>query len=127
MAIAGLSARLYVDHHVPHRLALELRQVGYDVVVAAAIGASRASDEQHLIWATSQGRVLLTFDAKDFLPLARRWEQEGQTHAGIIVSEPASILPLGVLLQRLLALLDRMSADDFVNQIRWLDATWIGE
>lgn len=62
MAVEGLSARLYFDHHVDPRLAIDLRRYGFDVTFAREVGKERATDEEHLRWATEQGRVVATFD-----------------------------------------------------------------
>jgi len=123
VAIAGLSARLYFDHHVPHRLAREVRRHRFDVVVAAEIGMDRASDPQHFARAVVEGRALVTFDVKDYLPLAARWAEEDRHHSGLIVSKAEATLSVGVLLRGPLAFLDRMSADDLIDQVRWLDAS----
>ena len=90
MAIPGLTARLYLDHHVHARLAIELRQRGFDAVTAYEAGLAEALDDDQLAFAAAQGRVVLTFDIADYVILARRWHAEGRTHAGIVVSEERS-------------------------------------
>ncbi|HEY7037112.1 MAG TPA: DUF5615 family PIN-like protein [Thermomicrobiales bacterium] len=121
MAIAGLSALLHFDHNVDPQFAEDLRRHDYDVTVAKDLGMERASDEEHLIWATDHGRVVFTYDAGDYRRIAARWFLEGRTHAGIIISVAPPRIGYGVVLRRLLALLEYMSADDLVDRVVWLD------
>lgn len=80
-------------------------------------------DEEHLQWATEHGRVVLTFDARDFRILDAQWRAQGRDHAGILLSIPPPQISYGELLRRLLAFLDTVSAEEMVNQVRWLDPT----
>ncbi|MGH2558101.1 MAG: DUF5615 family PIN-like protein [Thermomicrobiales bacterium] len=86
MAIAGLSAIVYLDHNVDPHLAVSLRSQGYDTVVAQEIGMDKASDEEHLRYASREGRILITHDLRDFARLAEAWCQRGESHAGIVLS-----------------------------------------
>ena len=124
MAIAGLSIRLYLDHNVHPWLADDVRTEGYDVVVARDLGHQRFEDEEHLRWASAAGRAVVTFDVKDYPVIARRWAAEARDHAGIILAVAPPVLPYGTLLRRLFALLDAITAEEMVNQVRWLDPTW---
>ena len=124
MAVAGLSARPYLDHNAHRRLARDLARHGFDAVVAADVGNERATDEEHLRWAAAEGRVLFTYDRGDFRRLGTEWARAGRDHAGIIISVAPPRLPYGTLLRRLLVLLDTLSADELVNRIEWLDARW---
>ena len=124
MAIAGLSIGLYLDHNAHPWLTRDLRPLGFRVTVAADVGNRRASDEEHLEWATEHGLVVFTFDVGDFRIIARRWAIQGRDHAGIILSEAPPRITYGLLLRRLLAFLDAVSAEEMVNQVRWLDASW---
>ena len=124
MAIAGLSARPYLDHHVHLQLARDLRRHQYDVIHASERGAERELDEEHLRWAAMDGRVIITFDVHDFPTLAERWFLDERQHAGILLSFPPPLVPYPILLRRLLSLLDQMSAEDLVNQVLWIDESW---
>jgi len=42
-------------------------------------------------------------------------------HCGIILSIPPPWITYGEFLRRLLAFLDRVTADDLVNRVRWLN------
>jgi predicted nuclease of predicted toxin-antitoxin system len=124
VAIEGLSIRSYLDHHVPDLFAVDLRRRGFDAIVARDVGNARASDEEHLTWATAHGRVVLTSDFDDYPPMADRWFFEGRDHTGIILLEQPTSVPYGRLLRRLLRLLDTLTADDMINRVEWLDWKW---
>ena len=124
MAVAGLSIRPYLDHNMDPRLATDLHRHGFDVTYAREVGNERATDEEHLTWATERGRTVVTFDRRDFRVLAEQWGEQGRDHAGIIFAVAPPRLTYGQILRRLLALLDAVSAEEMVNQVRWLDASW---
>ena len=128
MAIEGLSIRIYGDHNLDDRFAVDLRRDGFDMVLAREVGNQLLADEDHLVWATAHDRVILTHDLKDFVPLAREWARTGRRHAGIVLSpQPGEGIPYGVLLRRLFRLLDTLTADDMVNRVEWLDHRWSDE
>jgi predicted nuclease of predicted toxin-antitoxin system len=124
VAIAGLSIRSYFDHHVPEQFAIDLRRREFDALMAREVGNERASDEAHLDWATTHGRVVLTSDFDDYPILASKWFLEGREHAGIILLEQPRWTSYGELLRRLLRLLDTLTADDMINRVEWLDHRW---
>ena len=124
MAVAGLSIRPFFDHNVHTWFAPDLRRAGFDVVHAKEVGNDRASDEEHLLWATRQGRTVVTYDRDDFPILAQRWAEQGLDHAGIILAIAPPVISAGLVLRRLHAFLDTVSADEMVNQVRWLDGSW---
>ena len=124
MAVEGLSIGPYLDHNAHPWLARDLRPQGFSVTVAADVGNRLASDEEHHRWATERGLTVLTFDVKDYPNLAQRWAEQGRQHAGIIVAVAPPRITYGQLLRRLRAFLDAVSADEMVNQVRWLDASW---
>ncbi len=68
------------------RIGEPLRGRGHDVVALQVDDALNAlSDESVLALATDQGRVLVTRNARDFDPLARRWASRRRSHAGVIL------------------------------------------
>jgi PAS domain-containing protein len=50
-----------------------LRSRGIDVLTAADAGMIRRADEDHLHWATVQGRVLYSFNVADFHEIHTEW------------------------------------------------------
>ncbi len=60
--------RLYLDHDISYRLAEQLRTRGHDAVGAWEVGNAGLDDPAQLEYAASQGRVLVTCNARDFVP-----------------------------------------------------------
>ena len=110
-------ARLYLDEDVRPLLAVTLRDRGYDAISAIELEHIGMPDSEHFAFAASEGRALLTFNIRDFVPLASRAMAEGTPFAGLIVSDQ---LPFGELLRRVLRLLGQRDADDLRNMITWL-------
>lgn len=73
------------------------------------------SDETQLTFATLERRTIFTLNTRDFVQLHGEWLEKGQEHAGIVVSDQ---LQVGVVLRRLLKLLD---ARDSAEMCTWLE------
>lgn len=75
-----------------------------------------ASDEAQLLGATAQGRVIFTFNVRDFVALARRYPH----HGGIILAAQSSwrLADLAPALDRLLTETD---AGDWPGRVEWLN------
>jgi hypothetical protein len=110
-------ARLYLDEDVRPLLAITLRDRGYDVVSAIELEHIEMPDADHFGFAALEGRALLTFNIRDFVPLASKAMPEGKPFAGLIVSNQ---LPFGELLRRVLRLLGRCDAEGLRDNITWL-------
>ncbi len=67
-----LFVALYTDEDVTTDLAPALRWRGYMAQNAAEAGNAEMSDEAQLTSATEQRMAILTYNAQDFIPLARR-------------------------------------------------------
>lgn len=70
--------RLFIDQDV-YKITIEfLKKQGHDVVCAKEVGLSKAADEELLIWARSNKRVLITRD-KGFgaILFVQHFETEG--------------------------------------------------
>jgi len=111
---------LYTDEDVAADLAPALRRRGYTAQSTAEAGNLGVSDEVQLTYAAEQGMAILTYNAQDFIPLARAWYFAGREHAGIIISEQFSVRQFGELLGRVLRLLDSLTADEMYNQLVFL-------
>jgi hypothetical protein len=114
-----LFIRLYLDEDVHKRIASALRLRRFDAVSAHEVGRWGLRDAEQLTYAATEGRALFTYNTPDYLRLHLAWLQRGQEHYGIIVSDQ---LPIGETVRRLLNLLNRVTADEMRNQIRWLQA-----
>jgi hypothetical protein len=86
----------------------------------AEAGHAELSDEAQLTYATAQGMAILTYNAQDFILLAHRWSLARRDHAGIVLSEQFSQRQLGVLLRRVLRLLNGLTADELHNRMVFL-------
>jgi uncharacterized protein with PIN domain len=107
--MAGLGIRLFTDEMINPRLATRLRRLGYDVESCQQAGRAnqRISDHDQLVYAASQARAILTFNAGDFELLDRRWKVRGWQHSGIVVS--AQIIDLAELTRRMQLHLDTVA------------------
>jgi predicted nuclease of predicted toxin-antitoxin system len=114
-------ARLYFDRHIIARLADDLRGRGFDVLTTEEAGLDRATDEEQLAFAAGESRAILTFNIRDFAPLHTHWLAAGRYHAGIIVSRQLGGRQYGLLLPRMLKLLDHFTADELAGNIVHLE------
>ena len=115
--MSSRQARILLDEHVWAGLTRELTERGYDVIHATDTPQVGSDDEVLLAFAAAEGRVLLTFNVRDFAPLVAAWYEAGREHAGVILSTQ---LPPGELLRRIERLLVAYSVDDLWNTVRWL-------
>ncbi len=74
-----------------------------------------ASDEQQLLGATAQGRVVFTFNIRDFLALAERYPRYGGI---LLAAQTAWTLPR--LINALTRALTETRSEDWSGQVRWL-------
>jgi len=73
----------------------------------------KASDKEQLQKASEQGRSIFSFNAKDFIRIAKRTPR----HKGIVVSAQK---PLSIILKALNRFLNESSAEEMEDQVRWL-------
>lgn len=110
--------KLYLDENVPEAIATALRLRGYDVATTKEAGKKAASDFDQLRYASSQKRVLFTFNVADFAELHDEFLHENHHHGGIILSRQ---MPVGTIVKRLLKLLSRLTPAALENNILWLN------
>jgi len=115
-----LFVALYTDEDVTTDLAPALRRRGYTAQSTLEAGKVEISDAAQLAYATEQGMAILTYNAQDFIPLARTWYFAEHEHAGIIISEQFSQRQFGELLRRVLRLLNSLTADEMYNRLVFL-------
>lgn len=114
--------RLYLDEDsMSHSLVRALRARGVDVVTALEVGMIGRDDADHLQFATSQNRVLCSFNVGDFYRLHQEWLEAGRGHAGIILVSQQRYT-IGELLRRLLKLATSQSADAMQDRAEFLSA-----
>jgi predicted nuclease of predicted toxin-antitoxin system len=115
--MSNLFIRLYLDQDVNVLIADLLKATGFDVLTVRDAEQLHASDEEQLAYAVSQGRTLVTDNRADFEELVQAYFDAGQIHYGVILAVRRS--PQGIT-QRLLAILNQVTADEMENQIRYI-------
>jgi predicted nuclease of predicted toxin-antitoxin system len=108
---------LYLDEDVHPRLAMILRERGFDVLITAEAKMLEKSDPKQLEFAAQHGRVILTHNIGDYARLAQQYAKQNRVHAGIIVSDQ---LPLKELLHRTLRFFAARSREEMINRFEWL-------
>ena len=103
--------RLLLDEHFSFRIAEQLRRRGFDVVaVVERTELRQMSDYDLLGWAHLDGRVVVTENVQDFLPIHAEFLNHGEPHSGIILTAPnkfpRSIAAVGMLVTALAKLLE---------------------
>ncbi len=79
--------RLYVDEDsMSHALIRALRSRNVDVATALESGMIEREDQDHLTFAVAQGRVLYTFNIRDYYLLHTAILTQGKSHAGLILA-----------------------------------------
>ncbi|WP_370328384.1 DUF5615 family PIN-like protein [Euzebya sp.] len=115
--------RLCLDHHFPVMLATRLVEDGFDVVTAHQRGWHTLHDEALLDHCTSEGRVLMTNNVRDFVVIAQGWAAGGRSHAGLIFTDdarwPRTADTTGRFVDALRPLLD-LPDDHLRDQVHWL-------
>jgi predicted nuclease of predicted toxin-antitoxin system len=113
----GLFARLYLDEDVFKSVAPALRTRGFDATSVHDLGHYGWPDAEHLAYAAEDGRAIFSFNIPDFIALHKTYLREGKSHAGIILSKQR---PIREVIHELLALLNRVTADEMQNQLWWI-------
>ena len=98
-----------------------LRARGMDVATALEENMVNRKDEEHLDYATRQGRVLFSFNRGDFYRLHTEYLSQSKSHAGIILANQQQY-SVGEQTRRILHLAAAKSADDMRNWIEFLSA-----
>lgn len=98
-----------------------LRNANLNVVTVADAGKLGCSDEEQLIWAIKQGRVIYSFNIGDFCRLHRDFVAQERNHAGIVLASQQQY-SIGQQLRGLLKLAANNSSEEMVNQVVFLSA-----
>lgn len=77
--------RIYLDEDVDVLLGTLLKVRGFDCLSASQAGHLGWTDEQHLHWAGSEDRLLISHNRVDFQELAKAWYTSAKEHAGILL------------------------------------------
>ena len=112
-----LFAALYLDEDVNALVARLLRARLHDAITVGEAGQAGRSDPAQLAYAVSQRRAIVTHNRRDFAPLAQEYGTTGQHHFGIILAVRRSPYELA---QRLMNLLNQVTADEMENQVFYI-------
>ena len=113
---------LYFDEDsMDQALLSALRARGVDVISAADAEMLGVSDLEQLDYATSEKRVLFSFNRGDFYRLHSQYLAEGKTHQGIILAKQQRY-SIGQQLRQILELLNSKSGTEMVNNIVFLSS-----
>jgi hypothetical protein len=104
-------------------LAFILKSRGVDVITALEANRLGYSDEEQLIWATSQGCSLYSSNVRDFYCLHTLFLQQKRNHAGIILVQQQRY-SMGEIMRGILQLIATKSAEEMIDQVEFLSA-WI--
>jgi Domain of unknown function (DUF5615) len=114
--------RLYLDEDSFEKSLIKaFCDANLDVVTVADVSRQSYSDDEQLIWATEQGRVIYSYNRKDFCYLHNEFLATERNHAGIILLQQQRY-SVGQQLQGLLKLVATRSAEEMVNQLVFLSA-----
>ena len=108
---------LYLDEDVNVLIAELLRARGFDALTARDANRLQAKDSEQFAYAVSQKRTIVTHNRVGFEELVRRYFDSGQMHYGVIFAVRRS--PQEIT-QRLLAILNQVTADEMQNQVRYI-------
>ncbi|MDI9634348.1 DUF5615 family PIN-like protein [Kamptonema cortianum] len=116
------SLQLYLDEDsVEKSLIAAFRNADLDIVTVTEVHRESYSDEDQLLWATTQRRAIYSYNQRDFCRLHREFLAAERNHAGIILVQQQRY-SVGQQLQGLLRLAATVSAKEMVNQLVFLGA-----
>jgi len=105
----------------PSDVANALRARGIDILTALESQRIERSDEDHLDFATAQGRALYSFNVGDFYRLYMSYMEQNKSHAGIVLALQQQY-SVGGQMRRLLQLIAHLTASDMQNRVEFLSA-----
>jgi predicted nuclease of predicted toxin-antitoxin system len=117
--VAGLGVRLFTDEMVSPDVAEQLERHSYDALSCQAARRLGLGDEEQLAYATAEGRAIVSFNARDFIPLDAQWKADGRPHAGIIIT--TAEMDTGRLVRWLARHLDTVAPPLQDNTLLWLN------
>lgn len=77
---------MLLDEHIWASLARLLREQGFDVIHVNEVDLIAAPDYEIMAYAVGEHRAVVTFNIKDFVPLAIQYYADGKEHYRVVVS-----------------------------------------
>lgn len=78
-----MALKFFFDTHIAKAAAIQLRKQGIDVLRCEEVGMAEADDEELLLYAIQNERIMVSQD-DDFATLHARWQEAERHHAGIM-------------------------------------------
>lgn len=110
--------KLYLNENLSRKIAKALREYGYDIISSDEAEMNQTDDETQFAFAAKHKRAIVTNNFKDFSELCDQYKTEGKLHYGVIFTTKCSIT---IMIRRLKKLLETLSLEEMINQIRWLN------
>jgi hypothetical protein len=118
--------RALIDRPISARVARRLREGGTDAVSAGEREDLRGLDDEALFAAAGrEGRVLVTQNLGDHLPLARRAARDGAGHPGVIAASPIRYPRSPLVIDRLVLHLDALLSGADPEELARRGVTWL--
>jgi predicted nuclease of predicted toxin-antitoxin system len=103
--------KFYLDEDLAPAIATALRKRDVDAISAHEVGHIGLSDAEQLTFAASQGRCLVSANARDFRRLGGDALEQGRPHAGIVLCPPRIHgLDVGAVVKALVKIAERYPA-----------------
>ena len=113
----GLFIATYLDEDVNVLVGELLTRQGFRALTARDAGQLGKPDQDQLAYAAESGLTILTHNRADFEELHRQYLANGRSHAGIVIAVRRRPYEIA---ERLLQLLDTITADEMQNQILYI-------
>ena len=115
--------RILLDAHISgSKVGGVLREDGHDVrAIDEEPDLEGLEDQEVLELAASEGRILVTANVRDFIPLLAQKVGGGRSHAGcILVPRSVRGVEFGTLIAGIRGLLSDSRQVDWLNRVEWL-------
>jgi predicted nuclease of predicted toxin-antitoxin system len=117
VAPSRLFINLYLDEDVSVLVATLVRARAFSAMTTVQAGQRGKSDREQLAFSAEHQMAIVTHNRVDFERLAAEYTAAGKSHAGIIIAVRRS--PYAIA-QRLLALMNHLSADEMDGQVIYI-------
>jgi predicted nuclease of predicted toxin-antitoxin system len=109
--------QLYLDEDVDVLVARKLEAHGFSVLTTRDAGQLGNTDIEQLEYAAANRKALVTHNRADFEILARDFFNSDREHYGLILASRHSAHEVA---NRLLTILNNVTADEMKNQVRYI-------
>ncbi|MDF1591253.1 MAG: DUF5615 family PIN-like protein [Desulfobacterales bacterium] len=77
--------KYYLDEDISPKVSALLRKQKVDAVSTHEVGRTQSSDIEHLKYAVSEGKALVTRNRDDFIRLSVRFFNDSRSHFGVLI------------------------------------------